>query len=297
MGTSTQTSSTPSAWPVDQSSAVTVLKTNSLQPSGLTIYVDSNNVSWLYLVSNDGNVARRKLDLSDNWDAHKYGEGSQYDFEAITAAKGKLMIGIEGGDSGGSPTYAHIRRFDPENNSEIAIGNFSDSIWILRKPEPEENTGMEAMTFIPDGQYPSSWGTSSYYGGLFLAAFQSEPGRIYVYDLPQGQGLTQNVNPIGSFRSPALNMMISDMYYSTEKNILYVLYDDATDALQELALNSHGTGFVQNYLTTPPYVGCEAVAQTGNNLYIGLDQEGTQMSDNGLTANYVYEYPGFTNHQ
>jgi hypothetical protein len=301
MTTSTQTSTTSSPWPVSQSQAITVLTTNDtdlkLEPSGLTIWVDSNHVSWLYLVSDNGKIARRKLDLSDSWHTQSYPETKEYDFESVTVAKGELMIGVEGGDPNGSPTYAHIERFDPNDTTEGSLGSFTKSKWILKNPTPGNNAGMEAMTFVPDGAYPSSWGTSSYYGGLFFASFQSEPGKVYVYDLPQGNGQSHNVNSIHSFTSPLLNMKVSDMYYSAQLAILYVLYDDTTGSLQELVLNTNKTGYNQKYQTTPPYVGCEAVAQNGTNLYLGLDQNGSQMNQNHLTTNYVFEYPGFTNHQ
>jgi hypothetical protein len=156
--------------------------------------------------------------------------------------------------------------------------------------------GMEAMTFIPDGSYPSGWGTSSYYGGLFIAAFQSETGKIYVYDLPKGSGQTQDAKGIGHFTSPLLSKSLSDLHYSTKKDILYALYDDSTDSLQEVVLSDDKTKFVQQYLTTPPYVGCEALTQKGSNLYIGLDQSSQEMTDNELAANFVYEYPDFTSH-
>src|SRR4051812_10217064 len=95
---------------------------NGFEPSGLTIYMDSQGVSWLYLVSDNGKIARRQLggNLADPWmcadfapDGQGYhDEQSEADtqFEAVTVAGNKLMIGIEGDAKGKNRTPPRIRR-------------------------------------------------------------------------------------------------------------------------------------------------------------------------------------------
>ena len=171
--------------------------------------------------------------------------------------------------------------------------------------------GMEAFAFISQDASPSSWGTASYYGGFFLAATQGAPGRIYVYDLPQGADTAHIVRaPVTSFTDDLINYKISDIFYSEEKGLLLVLYDDVchngastcTDgyngtsyvgALQVLRLDT-GTGrFVNQAAMKTPYVGCEAITCSGSNLYLGLDQNAAQRGVNGLDKNYVLEYKDF----
>src|SRR5689334_14839859 len=109
------------SWPAGQGTPIltSVQKDNNgdpnpdfLEPSGLTIYTDGDGVQWFYLASDNGKISRRRADLSDDWVSQSFLD-DQYpkesDYESICVAKGDLMIGVEGGDPKGHPTYAHIK--------------------------------------------------------------------------------------------------------------------------------------------------------------------------------------------
>lgn len=301
-----------SDWPAG--AGTTILTTVSgqddfLEPSGLTVYTDGDNVQWFYLASDNGRIARRRADLSDDWVSESFYDDDhpkQSDFESICVAKGKLMVGVEGGAPDGDPTHAHIKRFNPSSDTDN-VGAFSKSWWNLKDVNPSTNAGMEAMTFVPDGCYPASWlpasqnGESLYYGGVFLVAFQSVPGTIYVYDLPEGNDEEHDVNSVYQFTTGLQSSRkLSDLCYDASHHMLYALYDDdanSQDILQELQLNSNGVSLL--YQTKPPYYGCEAVAIKGSTLYLGIDQNATQWTNNGGSGdltNYVYKFGNYTSH-
>jgi hypothetical protein len=281
------TEPTISAWP--GGTGTNILSSTKLEPSGLTVWTDGST-QWFYLASDNGKLARRNVDLSDDWQGVTFGTTKAYDFECITTVTGELMVGVEGArDDVPNP---QIQRFDPSDTSQSAIGSFTGSVWNLVGLSLDNNSGMEGLTFIPDGQYPSSWGTSSHYGGLFLAAFQSYPGQIYVYDLPTGGGTSHDVRALLSFQTGQSTQKISDLCFSN--GVLYVLYDDSTDTLEEMVLNTNKTAFTTRYITTTPYVGTEAITLLGPDLYLGLDQTSTQFTDNGLTTNLVTKYSNYT---
>lgn len=321
MSSSSQSSATNqySTWPAGNGTQIlTTVKDDShgnpnpdfLEPSGLTIYTDADNVQWFYMASDNGMIARMQVGESDAWVSQSFLDAAnpkQSDYESICVAKGRLMIGVEGGDSKGNPTYAHIKRFTADTDDDSSVGSFTGSAWKLGDVTPDNNAGMEAMTFVPDGHYPSSWlpskqnGQSLYYGGVFLVAFQTVPGRIYVYDLPQGNSATQEVNSVHSFTSGLqASRKLSDLFYVETSDTLYALYDDdanKTDVLQELTLDDDGVSL--QYQTHPPYYGCEAIAVNGSTLYLGIDQNATQFANNGGTGtltNYVYEFDSYTDH-
>jgi hypothetical protein len=316
MSTATQSSTsdiTDTAWPAGNGATILSSASNSsdpLEPSGLTIFTDGDSVKWFYLVSDNGKIARRKFDLSDSWKVESFLDSDhpkQSDFESVCTIGSRLMVGVEGGDANNDPKHAHIKLFNPADTTGSSIGSFTGSDWNLKDVIPDHNDGMEALTFVPDGSYPASWvpasqnGKSLYYGGVFLVAFQCQPGTIYVYDLPQGNHGTQDVNSTCSFTTGLLaDRKLSDLFYDSANGTLYALYDDdanTKDELQELQLN--GQGITLKYQTQPPYYGCEAVAVDGSTLYLGIDQSSTQWANNGghgTLTNYVYEFASYTNH-
>lgn len=298
---------TQSSWP--GGGGVAILLTNettyNLEPSGLTVFNDGGE-DYFYLASDNGNLARRRTDLSDDWVVQSYGTSKANDFESITVAKGQLMIGVEGGSS--ASTYPQIKRFDTtKTGTSKPLGDFTGSVWNLTDPAIGSNQGMEALTFVPKGSYPSTWGSSNpYYGGLFFAAFQAVPGTIYYYELPQGNATTQNVSSLGHFTTQLSGYKISDICFAS--GVLYVLYDDTSDYLEEMTMQS--SSFQTTYYTQPRYggvnvVGCEALVRWGNDMYIGLDQSGSSPADggptgqyltNGLANDYVVQYKNYVSH-
>jgi len=289
-----------------------IYQSDSREPSGLA-FASKNDVGYIYMVSDDGYILALESG-SSTWESDQYGNDDDHDFECITRAKGKLMIGVEGGADVGGGNYSSpvIRRYDQTtSNDGKELGNFTNSEWTLNGMTIDGAGGMEGMTFIPQEDCPSSWGTASYYGGFFLVAVQSARGTIYVYDLPQGGGTSHTVNaPVASFTDELLGLKISDMCYDKNSQRLIVLYDDTArgdytgvgssdyvGAIQVLKLDN-GT-FISTLAERTPYVGSEGVAYNNNNLFIALDQSGSKDSStsqwgvNGLTDNTVTKYSNF----
>jgi hypothetical protein len=298
-----------SAWPAG--SADSTVTTSGLEPSGLTTVAVGKAMS-LYMASDNGKIARY-VGGNTVWQSESFGDDDDHDYESVTTVTGELMVGIEGG-AGDSAPYSNpgVMRFDPaDTSSSDPIGDFTKSYWELQGMTISKGGGMEAFAFIPQDACPSSWGTASYYGGFFLAASQGERGTIYVYDLPQGGGNSHVVDaPVTSFTDDLIAYKVSDICYSESKGLLLVLFDDTcrngastcTDgyndtkyvgALQILQLDTDTGTFVNQAAMKTPYVGCEALTCSGDNIYIGLDQTSAQFTANGLDQNYVLEYKDF----
>lgn len=270
-----------SAWPGGCGTAILTEQQcidHGIEPSGLTVYNDGTT-EWFYLVSDNGRIVRRPTDLSSGWVAADYGSA---DYESVATVADALMLGIEMSD--GNPSYPQIQLFKPSHDS---IGKLTNWIWNLTIPDlGTSKNGMEAMTFVPKGSYPSDWGSSSpLFGGLFFAGFQPKPGTIYVYELRDVNDAPE-VTAIGSFNTQT-DLMLSDMYFTD--GTLYVLFDDTTSAIEEMRLNSGGTAFETTYITTPPTTNCEAIAVIGSDLYLGYD-------NNGNGPDGVYCYANYTDH-
>jgi hypothetical protein len=284
------------------------------EPSGLA-FIDYDNETYLYMVSDDGYIFRRQSGTND-WNQDQFGDDDAHDFESVTEVGGNLMIGIEGGVEQGTNTGVYsspiVQRYDPGKSSNHELGDFTGSSWTLNGMPIDANGGMEGLTFVPDGSGPSTWQDSSHYGGLFLAAVQSSTGTIYVYDLVSGGGTAHDVDaPLYTITTPLLDLKISDMHFDQTNERLIVLYDDAANddysgnggsdyvgLLQVLEVD--GDGWSETMLMRTQYVGCEAVTYANGNLYIGLDQSGSKSSPtsqwgvNGLSDNYVLKYKDFS---
>jgi len=164
------------------------------EPSGLAAVGTS-----LYSVSDNGTIGwkdaggtwwwkRLLVPVFPDWE----------DFESIThvpSRPGYLYVGVERGaygrDASGikkeAPIVVEVKIANLQ--SEAAAVNGEDRWWALTTTAAGGQTGMEGMTFVPDGQHPYS-DSSGGFGGLFFAASQaSDPNdakrrRIDVYDLP-----------------------------------------------------------------------------------------------------------------
>lgn len=288
-------------WPVPINQATTLLQISAdvFEPSGLTL-VTSQTERLLYMVSDNGKLALKNLSQSDSdWVSQSFSNdgGYPYGFESLTMAKGELMLGVEGADSDKDQKYPTIMRFDQTQTDQAhPLGKLTGSVWELKISGLDDNAGMEAMTFVPDAYCPTAWGQSSYYGGFFLVALQSQPGKIYVYDLPKGSGKKHTVSsPRASFSTGLLNLKASDM--SFDQGTLYVLYDDKIDALTTLTLSSAGVSFANQTMPpiwpagTPqagdPVKNCEGIAVSGTTLFLGLDQNDDKLD------NYVFQLDQF----
>jgi len=290
-------------WPVPMNEATKLLdaSSNDYEPSGLTLVGDS-----LYMVSDNGKLSLCSPSATPTrWpsqtlctptdDTHP--KSFPYGFESIDYVKGKLMLGVEGADNARNQRYPMILRFDQTaTTTSHPLGQLTGSQWILEIDKLDDNAGMEAMTFVPDAFCPSSWGSSTHYGGLFLVAVQSRPGKIYVYDLPKGSRKSHTIKSYRtSFTTGLSKLELSDMCF--DNGTLYVLYDDKIDVLTTLTLSKSGVSF-KNQTMPPiwpssmpqggsPVKNCEGVAVRGSTLYLGLDQNSSSL------RNYVFQFNDF----
>ncbi len=300
--------------------------TYKAEPSGLTIYTDGNT-KWLFMVSDNGILAKAALPSSGtptgtlDWQINPTPDDSDkaYDYESVSFANGNVMIGVEGdrGDSN-NPTSPSIKRFNQDNTGKNnQAGAFTGSVWTLNGIDfnSKTNKGMEGMTFVPWGSYPSSWtgDASPHYGGIFFVSVQADYAQIYVYDLAQGGdggdgtnkadlGATSNpltVPTVGSAPAGSQPLM-SDLCFDAGSDALYVLYDGGKDShnnnlsndyLQKLSISTSDTTPAAG-TTAPaplskvwdyelPWLNCEGLAIDGDDLYVSVD-DGDTPSNNGI---------------
>jgi hypothetical protein len=259
-------------------------KSREPEPSGLTVVTDGGE-SWLYLVSDNGWVARRRLKAGSRWQKLDLAGG---DLEGVsTSGDGRLLIGREDG---------LIIEYEAKVSHGAPFLEATGSSWQLERSE-FGNSGVEAFTFIPPGYYPDEWGIATHVGGFFLASVQARPGVLYVYDVPSDDDQRRNVQSIKQISDCILPYKVSDLFYSISQSILYILFDDR---------NSNGESFskLQGIRTSHsglqlvgckdiPYCGCEGVVEHGGDLYVALDQNEKQMALNRLNENYVLKFSQF----
>jgi hypothetical protein len=106
-------------------------------------------------------------------------------------------------------------------------GSFTKRSWSLSGMETTDASGMEGLTFVPNGYHPYPVGEG---GGLFYASSQKN-GRIYVFDVfakPAGGA----VSSIADFRPDPNEHDVADLSFSTGTRTLYVLYGNARRILE-----------------------------------------------------------------
>ena len=273
-------------------------QTITLEPSGLVVLNDT-----LYMVSDNGYLVSMDVSsgasLDQAWtqvhnftnDSGYEGNPDSYDMECVTAATGKLMIGVEGkaSKSGGSNEYdPHIFRYN------TAADDATSSVWDITDVTLGSAGGMEAMTFVPGSACPPEtingnpnpayYGGEQYYGGYFFAAYQSKTGYVYVYDLPQGSNETHDVSEhlekfeITDGSGAMITMEASDMCFAN--NYLFILFDGggSQDEIHIFSIRSDGTGLDHagaSYLPVLPgwdnQTDFEGLTIDGSNLYLAVD--------------------------
>lgn len=261
-------------------------KSKDPEPSGLTVVAEGGK-SWLYLVSDNGWVARRRLHAGRRWQKQDLDGG---DLEGVsTSGNGKLLIGREDG---------RIIEYKAKVSRGARFLKPTRSSWQLEGIK-FGNAGMEAFTFIPKGHYPNEWGTPEHAGGFFLAAVQNMPGVLYVYDLPSGNGDLQKVQRFKEISVAVLPFKVSDLFYSVRQRILYVLFDDRkkgggkTPFSKLQRMRATDSVFEPVDCKDIPYCGCEGVAEHNGDLYVALDQNDKQKRQNKLKQNYVLKFSQF----
>lgn len=300
----------------------------NFEPSGLTTYSDSTD-PWIFAVGDSGQVIKAKINhcrdghpdqtswhgpttisdssinVSDNASDLK-----PNDFESVTFANGRIMLGVEGdrtSDKHPNPTCPKVLRFGQDDTSN-EVGTLTGSTWDLNgiTPNDKTNAGMEAMTFIPSGSYPSAWASSTHYGGVFVVATQAETCTAYVYNLADGNGgadiasspvnVSTNGLSLGALEIPQPGASlqesklpkISEFCFDASRGYLWVLYDGGSskDYLQALSLDPTTGSLTEMWSSDLPWMGVEGMAIDGNDLYIAID--------NNDSTDGVYLLSGFT---
>lgn len=202
-------SPTAVTWPGSGDSEVGYGLPAGFEPSGVVWH---ERLGVLFVVGDGGHVARMD----------EYGAGVTIwspggDLEGIAVvdpATDYLYLGVEDPDS--------IREFD------FAAGALTGRSWALTDwMTGAANSGLEALTFVPDGHHPYSASSS---GGLFYAGLQAD-GKIYVFDvdLSPGGGVAHvdTIVPV-SGRSD-----LSGLHYHRENRTLYAVFD-GSNRLREM---------------------------------------------------------------
>lgn len=144
------------------------------------------------------------------------------DLEGVaTTGNGFVYVGTEGCNST-KPTIKEL--YAPP------LGVTGRSWTLTDFPTPSScNTGMEGLTWVPDGHHP--YGTRSS-GGVFYTSSMTD-GKIYVFDVNLTFSGTQTtlLNP-GGFTPLSGQTDISDIYYDPSQRLLFVLYDVANRLVQ-----------------------------------------------------------------
>ncbi len=133
-------------------------------------------------------------------------------------------------------------------------------------PDPADTSyGLEAVTFIPNGDHPYADSTS---GGIFAVGSQ-ETGIIYFVDIDLStSGTTPTL--LGSIQPGSA--WIADMYYDVETDILYVLYDGV---VSEVDVTTGTAGEEYSVLESDPEAITTATTctstTTSTTIYVGYD--------------------------
>jgi Esterase-like activity of phytase len=299
-------STTPITFPCTKGNQVgssyTLSDGSLLEPSGLVVLNDT-----LYMASDNGYLVSMNVSpgttLAPSWtEVHNFtndsgydGNSNSYDLESITAATGKLMIGVEGKAGNNGNTYdPHIFRYDTANDDTTS------SIWDITDVTLGSAGGMEAMTFVPGSACPPEtvngnpnpayYGGSQYYGGYFFAAYQSKTGYVYVYDLPEGDNDTHVVSShlkkfeIRDGNGGLITMEASDMCFAD--NYLFILFDGGgtQDEIHVFSINPNGSGLVHAGASYLPVLGAwgnqtdfEDLTIDGSDLYLAVDANSTKL--------------------
>jgi uncharacterized protein YjiK len=210
---------TTSSWPASSSGTnVGSGLSSTFEPSGVVWNAAS---SKLIVVNDNGAIATMNSD------------GSSVTSWALSGDLEGVALGTSSSTAYVLNEYPFaIYTFDLTTGTKTATIDLS-SIGITT-PSTTSN-GLEGIAFIPDGKH--SYGTTSL-GGIFLVG-SSDDGRIYYVGVSSSGVATL----LGSVQPAA--EAITDMYYSSETELLYVLYG-AT--LREMSVD--GT-LVQTYTSVP----------------------------------------------
>jgi uncharacterized protein YjiK len=200
------------AWPGSSTGTVIVDTTldsgdgSEYEPSGLAW---NDETDQLLMVGDDGDVTTMNLD-GTNLVNHYIGS----DFEGIAIidpTTNRAYIGVE-------------KPLDSIKEVNLTTGEVASKTWDLTPwmVSDDVNEGLEALTFVPNADLPTAYGTSTS-GGMFYAGLQND-GKIYVFDVDI---TTTAVRHVATINPPTgIVRDIADLHYNTDTHILYGVYDE-----------------------------------------------------------------------
>jgi uncharacterized protein YjiK len=214
------------AWPTGTTGVSIGSLGDKFEASGI---VWDRSLSVLWAVGDLGQVARMQSDgtASSVWDLRLTDPANnkqRLDLESVTVTgeTSKIYLGLES-----PPTILEYTA----SATGTAAPQPTGKLWLLKAITAKDNSGMEALAWVPNGSHPYTNSTS---GGVFYATVEKD-GIIHVFDVDLSTGGSAP-KKLGSFK-PYDKKDISDLYYSIETHTLYVLYDNA-DLLVEVDVST-----------------------------------------------------------
>ncbi len=237
------------AWPASSSAtdlgSALIAADTTFEPSGI---VWSSDRSQFIAVGDEGQVA---VLGSDGTLVSEWSLGSGYDLEDVTVVPGNSTT-VYLMDENTSSVFA----FD------LSAGALTGDLWSFSSvlSEVSGTTGVEGLAWVPDG-YHAHGTTAS--GGLFYAGWQYD-GDVYVFEPDFSTGAATFIEEL---HLTSGYTDLSGLYFSTDTQMLYVMYD-ALNVVQEWTADGI---FVIEYTSLP-----------------GADQEGvTIIPTSSTTADFV----------
>ncbi|MEK6938564.1 MAG: MopE-related protein, partial [Nanoarchaeota archaeon] len=120
---------------------------------------------------------------------------------------------------------SQLIQFDPSTGTKVKTISLAGVVPATIDP----NLGIQGVAYVPFGYHPYT----NIKNGLFYFGVQ-EDGKIHVVNVDFTSGI---VALIDSFTPVSGRVDISDLYFSTETKILYILYD-STNLLREITVNN-----------------------------------------------------------
>ncbi|WP_433211181.1 lamin tail domain-containing protein [Dactylosporangium sp. CS-047395] len=196
---------------------------SGLAYDGSSLWAVKNGPGTLYRLSSDGT----QWNPAATYPLHYPNGTGDPDAEGVTLANGAVYISTERDNSNSGVSRPAVERFD------VAAGAITRE-WVLTAdlPPVAANSGLEGITFVPDG-YLTAKGfrdehTGAAYdpatypnhgGGLFLVGLEAN-GTIYAYALSEDGSFTRVATIASGFVS------VMDLQYEPETGPIWAACDD-----------------------------------------------------------------------
>ena len=210
-------------WPADSGTQIW----SGNEPSGIVWHERLEKLFWVH---DKGQVYQMDTDGTLDW-SYYIGTPSDWDLEGIAIAdpsSDNIYIGYEQGGGG-----VQIKEFD------ITTRSLTGNAWAFSEMNGHGNSGLEALTFVPNGAHPYHPDSTS--GGLFYAGLQYD-GKIYVYDVDLSNSGTCTHR--GTITPVPGRGDLSGLHFHAETATLYAVFDNS-NLIREM--ETDGT-FIAEYI-------------------------------------------------